>query len=293
MKILLLGRYGQLGWELERTLAPLGELIAFDHPNIDLRKPESIRSLIRENRPEVIVNATAYTAVDRAEEEPHIAMAVNGGAVASLAEEAFDLGSGLVHFSTDYIFDGDKGEAYVETDLPAPLNVYGQSKLAGEDAIKNIGGDYLILRTSWVYSLRRDCFVTKVLDWARKHQALRIVDDQVSNPTWCRMLAEMTSQLLSKGSKDIVAWLHEFGGLYHLAGDGEASRFEWAEAILRCDPRKDEQIATRIQPANTSEFPTLARRPLHSALSCDLFSETFGLRLPPWEQALKLAMALE
>jgi dTDP-4-dehydrorhamnose reductase len=293
MKILLLGRFGQLGWELERTLAPLGELIAFDYPDIDLRKPESIRGLIRENHPEVIVNATAYTAVDRAEEESDIAMAINGGAVATLAEEAFNLGSGLVHFSTDYVFDGGKGEAYVETDLPAPLNVYGQSKLAGEEAIKNMGGDYLILRTSWVYSLRRDCFVTKVLDWARKHQDLRIVDDQVSNPTWCRMLAEMTSHLLSKGSKDIIAWLREFRGLYHLAGDGEASRFEWAEAILRYDPREDEQITTMIQPASTSEFPTLARRPLHSALSCDLFSETFGLRLPPWEQALQLAMAQE
>jgi len=293
MKIVLLGRFGQLGWELERSLAPLGELIAYDYPDIDLRKPESIRGLIQKNHPEVIVNATAYTAVDRAEEEPGIAMAINGGAVATLAEEALDLGAGLVHFSTDYVFDGIKGEPYVETDLPVPLNVYGQSKLAGEEAIRNLGGAYIILRTSWVYSLRRDCFVTKVLDWARKHQTLRVVDDQVSNPTWCRMLAETTAQLLSIGSKDITAWLHEFKGLYHLAGDGETSRFEWAKAILRFDPQKEEQITKVIHPVITSDFPTLARRPLHSALACDLFFETFGLRLPPWEQALKLAMAVE
>ena len=289
-RILLLGKIGQLGWELQRTLSPLGEVTALDYPEIDLVKSESLRPIVRSIRPDVIVNATAYTAVDRAEIEPEIAMAINGRAPGLMAEEARELGAALIHYSTDYVFSGDKGSPYVESDETGPLGMYGQSKLAGERAIQEVGGAYLILRTSWVYSLRRDSFVTKVLEWSRKQPSLRIVSDQVSNPTWCRMLAEVNAQLLAKGGSDLHGWARERSGVYHLAGDGSASRFEWARAILELDSHRDEQVTRELLPAATSEFPTPAQRPLNSALNCDRFAETFRLRLPAWEAALRLAM---
>jgi dTDP-4-dehydrorhamnose reductase len=290
MRILLFGKYGQLGWELLRTLAPLGEVVALDYPEIDLTQSESLRPFVREARPQVIVNATAYTAVDRAEDEPEIAMAINGRAPGVMAEEARDLGAALIHYSTDYVFDGIKGSPYFETDTPNPLGWYGKSKLAGEQAIREVGGATLILRTSWVYSLRRDSFVTKVLAWSRQQSALRIVSDQVSNPTWCRMLAEVNAQILAMAGKDAAGWIGDRRGVYHLAGDGSASRYEWAQAILACDPRREEQVTRNLEPALTSEFPTPAQRPLNSALNCDRFSDIFGLRLPGWRSALKLAM---
>lgn len=286
MRILLLGKVGQLGWELHRTLAPLGEVTALDYPEIDLTRAEGIRQLVRDARPEVIVNATAYTAVDRAEGERDIAMAINSDAPGLLAEEAAALGAALIHYSTDYVFDGAKGSDYFETDTPNPVGVYGQSKLVGEQAIQRAGGYALIFRTAWVYSLRRDSFVTKTLQWARQNPSLRVVSDQVSNPTWARMLAEITAQVLAKGS----GWLAERRGLYHLAGSGRASRLEWAQAILSLDPRKEEQVAREILPARTADFPSPAQRPLYSALNCDKFTETFGLRLPEWQDALRLLM---
>ena len=291
MRILLLGKFGQLGWELHRTLAPLGEIVALDYPEIDLTQGDNIRQLVRDTHPKVIVNATAYTAVDRAESEPEIAQAVNTQAPGVLAEQAVTLGAALIHYSTDYVFDGTKGSDYIETDIPNPLGVYGQSKLNGERVIEQVGGAYLILRTSWVYSLRRPSFVAKVLDWSRQQTTLRVVSDQVSNPTWARMLAEITALLLSKGAPDIVGFLEERRGIYHLAGSGHASRFEWAQSILKHDPQPDEQILKEILPAKSCEFPTPARRPYFSALNCDRFSDTFGLRLPDWEDALCMAMS--
>jgi dTDP-4-dehydrorhamnose reductase len=290
MHILLLGKNGQLGWELQRTLAPLGSITALDYPEIDLSEPDSIRPIVKSARPEVIVNATAYNAVDRAESEPEIAMAVNAHAPGLLAELASELQAAFVHYSTDYVFDGAKGKPYVEADAPNPLSIYGQSKLAGEQAISQVDNAYLTLRTSWVYSLRRESFVTKVLNWSRQHKVLRIVDDQVSNPTWSRMLAEISAQVLANRGENLIEWMRERRGIYHLAGDGYASRFQWAQAILEQDPAQEDQIAQDIQPARTSEFPTPAQRPLHSALNCDLFASTFGLRLPDWKDALQLAM---
>ena len=289
-KILLLGNTGQLGWELQRTLAPLGEVTGLDYPAINLGQPESIQQVIRQVQPGVIVNATAYTAVDRAESEPELAMAINGAAPGILAEAAADLGASLIHYSTDYVFDGEKGSAYLETDLPNPLGVYGSSKLAGEEAIARIGGSYLILRTSWVYSLRRPSFVTKVLEWSRQQPVLHMVTDQVANPTSARMLAEITAQLLAKALPDTTGWIAERAGIYHLAGSGSASRMEWAQAILEMDPKPNERLAQKIEPALTAEFPTPARRPLFSALNCELFERTFELRLPDWRVALKLAL---
>ena len=290
MKILLLGNTGQLGWELERALAPLGEVHAIDFPELNLADVDGTVRLVRETRPSVIVNATAYTAVDKAEQERELAEAINGRAPGLLAEEALSMGAALVHYSTDYVFDGAKGEPYLETDEPCPLGTYGESKLAGERSVSAVGGAYLIFRTSWVYSLRRDSFVTKVLQWSRQHRSLKLVTDQVSNPTWCRMLAEVSALLLSMAFKDPAGWIGERKGLYHLAGWGYASRMEWGNEILSLDRNKEEQVVEEVLPALTAEFPAPAERPLFSALNCDLFSTTFGLRLPDWQDALKLAM---
>lgn len=290
MKILLLGKDGQLGWELQRELMPLGEVLALDYPEIDLARPETLRDPVRQARPQLILNATAYTAVDRAESEAKLAMSINGKAPRLLAELAQEGNSALVHYSTDYVFDGQKGSPYLETDVPNPLNVYGRSKLVGETGVAQSNAAYLILRTSWVYSLRRESFVTKVLEWSRQQPTLRIVSDQVGNPTWARALASATALLLAKAGTKPAGWIHERRGVYHLAGNGHASRFEWAKAILRLDPCRHEQRCQEILPAQSSEFPTPALRPLFSALDCRRFSETFGLQLPPWGDTLGLAM---
>jgi dTDP-4-dehydrorhamnose reductase len=286
MNLLLLGNTGQLGWELQRTLQPLGGVVARDYPEINMADPANIRKMVQAFRPDVIVNATAYTAVDKAESEPELAAAINGTGPGVLAEEARKLQAVLIHYSTDYVFDGTKGAPYEETDLPHPVNVYGKSKLAGEQAIHSVGGDYLIFRTAWVYSLRRDNFVSKVLEWARKNEILRVVDDQVSNPTWARMLAEGTAQVLAHGND----YLRERTGLYHFAGSGYASRYAWAQEILRLDPAKQEQKMKQLLPALSSDFPTPAQRPLFSALECQNFEQAFHLRLPVWDATLELAL---
>ncbi len=286
MKILLLGNTGQLGWELQRCLPPLGDVHGLDYPQIDLANPETLREVIRAYKPDTIVNSTAYTAVDVAESKSDLAYAINAKASAVMAEEAKALNATLIHYSTDYVFDGAKGSTYVETDATNPLNVYGASKLAGEQAIQSVASSYLIFRTAWVYSLRRDSFVTKTLQWARQNETLRLVDDQISNPTWARMLAETTAQVLARGGD----YIRERAGLYHLAGDGFASRLEWARLVLELDPNRHEQRVKEILPAPTSDFPTPATRPLFSALNCDRFTSTFGLRLPSWESTLRMAM---
>ncbi|OGO38948.1 MAG: dTDP-4-dehydrorhamnose reductase, partial [Chloroflexi bacterium RBG_16_57_11] len=288
--ILLLGNRGQLGWELHRACLPLGRVIAMDSPETDITDRQNMLRLVQEYRPTVVLNATAYTAVDRAESEPERALAVNGCAPGHLAEAAASVNAALVHISTDYVFDGAKGSPYVETDTPNPLGVYGQSKLAGERAIVEADGAYLIFRTSWLYSLRRESFVTKVLGWARQQTSLRVVTDQVGNPTWARPLAEAICQILAMNGRNLHSWILERKGIYHLAGDGFASRLEWAQAILDNDPQPQEQIIREILPALTAEFPTPAQRPLFSALDCSRFTGTFGLRLPPWGEALRLAL---
>ncbi|MDY6873992.1 MAG: dTDP-4-dehydrorhamnose reductase, partial [Chloroflexota bacterium] len=203
-KILLLGNTGQVGWELHRSLLTLGELVALDYPEIDMADPDNIRKTVRAVKPGLIINATAYTDVDKAESEPELAMAINGTGPGILAEEAKRLDAALIHYSTDYVFDGAKGAPYTEEDEPNPINVYGETKLAGERTVQAVDGAYLIFRTSWVYSLRRPCFVTKVLKWAREQETLRIVDDQISSPTWARTLAEATAQVIAKGRGEPV-----------------------------------------------------------------------------------------
>jgi dTDP-4-dehydrorhamnose reductase len=293
MKILLFGKIGQLGWELNRALVTLGEVTAIDYPEVDFSNLEGMRSLVRAVSPDVIINAVAYTAVDKAEEQQALANSINALAPGILAEEAERLKATLIHYSTDYVFDGKKGSPYLETDPPNPLNVYGKSKLDGERLVQASGATYLVFRTSWVYSLRRDSFVGKVLKLARTQPVMRIVDDQISCPTWCRMLAEVTAQVLAAGKESSNRWIHERRGLYHLAGLGSVSRFEWARAILENDPKRAEQTAKDILPALTADFPTPAKRPLFSALNCDRFIETFGFQIPAWRDNLKLAMQVE
>jgi dTDP-4-dehydrorhamnose reductase len=290
MRILLLGNTGQLGWELERTLSPLGELSACDYPAIDLADAKSVQRAFDDCQPHLVVNAAAYTDVDRAEAEPELAEAINAIAPGVIAEEAYQRGAAFIHYSTDYVFDGKKGAPYLETDQPAPLSVYGRSKLAGEQAIRQVGGAYIILRTSWVYSLRRSSFVSKVLGWARTQETLKLVTDQVSGPTWARMLAEVTSQLTCLAREDPVSWFLEQRGLYHLGGSGNCSRFEWGQQILKLDPHQEQQVVHQLLPARTEEFSTPAERPRFSALNCDLCAHTFHLKLPDWKFALKLAM---
>jgi len=289
-KILLLGNTGQVGWELHRTLLTLGELTALDYPQIDLADSDSITAVVREVKPNLIVNATAYTNVDKAEQEPDLAMAINGTGPGILAEEARRLNSALIHYSTDYVFDGTKGEPYTEEDQPKPLNVYGKTKLAGERAIQDVGGAYLIFRTSWVYSLRRPCFVTKVLKWARENETLRIVDDQVSSPTWARTLAEATAQVIAQGRDEPVDYIQEKRGLYHLAGGGSCSRYEWAQAILDCDPKKEEQVIKNLAHAKSTDFASPAKRPQKTKLSITKFSGFFHIKIDHWLLSFKLVV---
>ena len=291
MKIVLFGKGGQLGWELERTLAGLGNVAALDRGQLDLRDLNAVQRILNELEPNLIVNASAYTEVDKAEEEPELAMKVNALAPGVMAEISRKLGAALIHYSTDYVFDGMANTPYTESDRTDPLNVYGKSKLMGEEHIKQAGDAYLILRTSWVYSLRGNSFVNKVLGWARKNSTLRIVDDQVGSPTWARMLAEITSLLLAQTRENMDEKIRAQRGIYHLAGSGYTSRYEWTKEILANDPDRSRQTVQTLEPARTIDFPTPAMRPLFSALDCTRFEKTFGLRIPPWNSSLKLAMA--
>ena len=291
MKILLFGKYGQLGWELHRSLQGLGQVLAYDYPEIDFIVPFSLRRFVEDIGPQIVINAAAYTDVDIAESEPERAKLINAEAPALLAEICRGLGAVFIHYSTDYVFDGQKGTPYTENDAPRPLNIYGQTKLEGEGAVLQAGGTSLIFRTAWVYSMRRESFVSKVLSWAHSQREMRVVEDQVSNPTWARALAEITAQLLAKAGPAPHPWLAERRGLYHLAGWGFASRLEWAKAIVRNDPNRVQQIVQRMLPARSAEFPAAAVRPLFSALDCRKFEQAFSLLLPNWELALSLAMA--
>jgi dTDP-4-dehydrorhamnose reductase len=271
MNIVLIGKDGQLGWELERSLPILGNVFALGRTELDVCDPNALQQTLRELKPGLIINASAYTEVDGAEKEPELAMKVNALAPGIMAEISRKLDAVFIHYSTDYVFDGHQNTPYTEEDQTNPLNVYGQSKLIGEENIKQAGNAYL--------------------GWARKNSTLRIVDDQVSGPTWARMLAQSTSLLLAQNQGNLYQNIYEQCGIYHLAGSGYTSRYEWAKQILANDPDRAEQSVQSIEPARSAEFPTPATRPLFSALDCTRFEKTFGLRLPPWNRTLELAMA--
>lgn len=290
MNIIIFGKRGKLGWELHRSFQNLGQVSAFDYPEIDYTVLSSLKRVLEDIRPQLVINAAAYTEVDKAEVEVTRANLINSDAPAYLAEICSGIGAALVHYSTDYVFNGQKGAPYNEDDTPQPLNAYGRSKLEGERLILQAGGGNLIFRTSWIYGNRGDCFVSKVLDWSHCKHEIRVVQDQISNPTWARLLADITALLFAKASRDLLPWVTERAGIYHLAGWGFASRLEWVKAIIENDPEPDKRIVNKIIPARNDEFPTAAVRPLFSALDCRRFEDTFGLRLPDWRIALKLAL---
>ena len=275
MRILLLGRNGQVGWELERTLAPFGEVIALDRKQLDLADEASIRRATRAVAPNVIVSAAAHTAVDRAESEPALANAVNGIAPGILAEEARRSDALLVHYSTDYVFDGEKGAPYREDDPPSPASVYGRSKLEGERAIQASGCRHLILRTGWVYAARGNNFVRTVLKLARERGELRVVGDQTGSPTSAHELAAATATLLTQGPPA--------DGIYHLSAAGETSWYDYALAVVSLAGLAD----TKVWRITTAEYPTAARRPRYSVLSNEKIRKAAGIALADWRAPLE------
>ncbi|MCK6585584.1 MAG: dTDP-4-dehydrorhamnose reductase [Anaerolineales bacterium] len=291
MNILLLGKNGQLGSEFQKILPKLGTTTFLDYEELDLRDLQALEQVMNDLKPNLIVNASAYTAVDRAETEQETAMKVNALAPGVMAEVARKIRAVLIHYSTDYVFDGKKDAPYTENDATHPLNIYGRSKLEGEENIRQVGGAYLILRTSWVYSMQGDSFVNKVLGWARKNKNLKIVNDQISNPTWACELAKATYLILTRYKTNLIEEIGERHGVYHLAGGGHASRYEWARQILANDPNRTEQLVQTLEPVSSGEFPTPATRPLFSALDCSKIAKTFDIRLPDWRVSLQKAMS--
>jgi dTDP-4-dehydrorhamnose reductase len=279
--ILVTGAGGQVGFELVRLLAPHGEVIGTDRARLDLANPDAVVAAVRGARPALIVNAGAYTAVDRAETEPSLAHAINGRAPGILAEEAKRLGALLIHYSTDYVFDGEWRTPYPEDAPAAPLNVYGASKLEGERAIAATGAHALVFRTSWVYGLRGANFLLTIRRLATERDELRIVADQIGVPNWCRELAQATVRIVGAG----LGAAAERNGLYHLCARGCASWHEFACAILGGAP------APRVVPIATADYPTPARRPRYGVLATDRFEAAFGFALPDWRESLARCLA--
>lgn len=279
--ILLIGSAGQLGFELARALPACGEVVALDRAALDLADADAVVAAVRDARPGLIVNAAAYTAVDRAESEAGQADAINARAPGILAEEAKRAGALFIHYSTDYVFDGEATAPYDEQAVPHPINTYGRSKLGGERAIAAVGGPSLVLRTSWVYGLRGQNFLTTMRRLAAEREELRVVADQTGTPNWTRSLADATALIVGRGSAELA----ERAGLYHLSASGSTSWFEFARAIFAGADRP------RVVPITSAEYPTAARRPRHSVLASGKFTDTFGFALPPWEEMLHACMA--
>jgi dTDP-4-dehydrorhamnose reductase len=286
MKILLTGRNGQVGYELERCLQVVGSVIAVDRTLMDLANLDQIRSVIREVQPDIIVNPAAYTAVDKAETEPDLAMLINGIAPGVMAEEARKLGAAMIHYSTDYVFDGSKESPYEENDEPCPLNAYGRTKLAGEHAVQSAGIKHLILRTSWVYGMHGKNFLQTMLKLAQERDELKVVNDQFGTPTWSRTIADVTASLIAQGrhAPDPVAWWGKNSGVYHVTSNGSTNWHAFAQALLSNAGLLQK---TRVLPIPSAEYPTPARRPINSRLSCEKLRTSF-CSLPDWQTALRL-----
>lgn len=289
MKMLLLGGHGQVGWELQRALAPLGQLVIRDRHSADLETPQALRELVEREQPAIIVNAAAYTAVDKAEADVERARKVNAGSVAVLAAVAHKLGAWLVHYSTDYVFAGDKPAAYAEDDPTAPLNVYGQTKLEGERAIRASGCRHLILRTSWVYAARGGNFAKNILRLAADRAELRVVADQVGAPTSAELIADVTALLLQRITTD-AALGETASGTYHLAAGGATSWHGYAQFVIAEAARLGMPLRATpesVLPISSAQYPVPALRPANSRLDTRKLQQTFGLQLPAWEFHVK------
>jgi dTDP-4-dehydrorhamnose reductase len=290
MKILLLGKNGQVGWELQRALAPLGELIAldFDSPGplgADFSKPESLAATVRAVAPQVIVNAAAHTAVDKAESEPELARAINASTPGVLAREAVAIGAWLVHYSTDYVFDGSGSTPWLEDSPTGPLSVYGQTKLEGENAIRASGVRHLIFRTSWVYAARGGNFAKTMLRLARERDKLTVINDQIGAPTGADLLADITAHALRAAQQQPV-----LSGTYHAVASGETSWHGYAKHVVEFARNAGQPIkvaADAIEPVPTSAFPTPAKRPSNSRMNTRKLQETFGFTLPAWQAGVE------
>lgn len=300
-RILVTGVTGQVGWELRRSLMTVGEVIPASREGgagivkFDLSQPESLRSIIREIQPQWIVNAAAYTAVDRAETETELAQTVNGVAPGVLAEEAKRCGATMIHYSTDYVFDGTKGSPYIETDITNPLNVYGASKLAGEQAIQAVEGSHLIFRTSWVYGLRGKNFLLTMLNLAKTREELKVVVDQIGSPTWSVTIAQATAQVIAQSIAQSIAMGPELdtqSGLYHLTSAGETSWYGFAKRIFELTEGVEPRALKTVEPIGSEFYPSPTTRPNYSRLDLTKFERSFGLTLPDWDAALALALAV-
>lgn len=300
LRILITGATGQIGWQLQRTLAPLGDIVACSRDQLDLSTPDATAKFVHEVAPAVVVNAAAYTPVDKAESEPELAHTVNAVTPGRIARELAQSRGLMVHYSTDYIFDGAKSAPYEEDDPTGPLNIYGQTKLAGEQSIAGSGCAYLILRTTWVYDTRGKNFLRTVLRLAREKEELRMVGDQYGAPTWARIIAESTAQIVSRSIQQRNAgW--GMGGVFHLTAAGETTWAGFARRILEEYEALAEWpadtgefgsplTAKRVVPITTDQYQTPARRPRNSVLSNAKLLATFGLQLPDWETQLRLAL---
>lgn len=281
LKILICGQHGQVSLTLQQRLQGLGQLLVLGRDQLDLAHPEHIRRQLRAHRPALIINAAAHTAVDQAESEPDLAFAINATAPGILAEEAKALGSALIHYSTDYVFDGSKATAYTEDDSPNPLSVYGKSKLAGERAIAAVGGQYLILRTSWVYSNHGKNFLLTMQRLLQEKPQMRIVADQIGAPTWAGTIAASTAAIIERWQAGRAGdW-----GTYHLSALGETSWFGFAQAIGQYLQDQGQPCA-ELQAIASSAYPTPARRPLNSRLDCTRLQQQWQVQLPQWRDAL-------
>lgn len=286
MKVLLLGQHGQVSQELQRALQGAGELTVLGREQLDLAQPALIRQHVQNLRPELIINAAAHTAVDQAESEPELAFAINATAPGILAEAAAELGVPLIHYSTDYVFEGNHTAPYRESDATHPLSVYGRSKLAGEQAIQAVGGMHLILRTSWVYSQHGKNFLLTMQRLLQERESLSVVNDQIGAPTWAGTIAQATAQLIEQWrSGQAGPW-----GVYHLTAQGETSWFGFASAIAAHLSNQGKRVAT-LQPIPSSAYPTPAQRPLNSRLDCSRLQQDWNVQLPDWQAALEQCLA--
>lgn len=290
MKILITGANGQVGWELARAAQPLGEVIALDRSGADLADPEGLRRLVRRLRPDVILNAAAYTAVDKAEDDEAAALRINGEAPGVLAQEALALDALLVHYSTDYVFDGAAQRPYVESDPTGPVSAYGRTKLIGEQAIAATGGRWLVFRTSWVYAPRGGNFPRTMLRLACERDALKVVADQFGAPTGARLIADVTAQALVCTSAESALGRFE-SGIYHLTASGSTSWHGLACAVIEGARKRGWPIkAGAVDGIAADQYPTRARRPFNSRMSTAALAARFGVTLPPWEQGIELLL---